>query len=381
MSSAGKKERGTQIQREKVAILHPDLGLGGAERLIVDCAVELKNCGHEVQLYTTFHDVNRCFEETRIQRSGAFERATWVRVSGNWIPRQVCGKGHAVFAYLRCCFAALMMLIYCRPFPTVLLIDQVSAPILIFRMFSAAKIIFYCHYPDLLLAKHGSWLKALYRAPIDWLEERSTGAADVVLVNSEFTKKKFRGTFLTLLRHVRPGVLNPAVDPSHFAHVPSVRLASSNQVLDELIASGINNVPSNAQMFLSINRFERKKGLGLALGAFAELRSRAPRTAPLHLVVAGGYDQRLRENVEYLEELKATAAQLKISSCVTFVPSFSLRQRNALLARCVAVLYTPQDEHFGIVPLEAMAAGRGVIACDSGGPVETVRDGCTVCPA
>lgn len=36
-----------------------------------------------------------------------------------------------------------------------------------------------------------------------------------------------------------------------------------------------------------------------------------------------------------------------------------------------------QDEHFGIVPLEAMAAQKPVIACNSGGPVETVKNGTT----
>ena len=36
-------------------------------------------------------------------------------------------------------------------------------------------------------------------------------------------------------------------------------------------------------------------------------------------------------------------------------------------------MYTPANEHFGIVPLEAMAAGRPVIAVNSGGPLETVR--------
>lgn len=39
------------------------------------------------------------------------------------------------------------------------------------------------------------------------------------------------------------------------------------------------------------------------------------------------------------------------------------------------MLYTPQREHFGIVPLEAMAAGRPIIAVNSGGPMESVRDG------
>jgi alpha-1,3/alpha-1,6-mannosyltransferase len=36
------------------------------------------------------------------------------------------------------------------------------------------------------------------------------------------------------------------------------------------------------------------------------------------------------------------------------------------------VIYTPAKEHFGIVPLEAMARGRPVIAVASGGPLETV---------
>lgn len=57
--------------------------------------------------------------------------------------------------------------------------------------------------------------------------------------------------------------------------------------------------------------------------------------------------------------------------------SFSDAQRAALLAAATAVLYTPSEEHFGIVPLEAMAAGRPVIACNSGGPVESVVHGRT----
>jgi alpha-1,3/alpha-1,6-mannosyltransferase len=40
-------------------------------------------------------------------------------------------------------------------------------------------------------------------------------------------------------------------------------------------------------------------------------------------------------------------------------------------------VYTPQHEHFGIVPLEAMAAARPVIACNSGGPTESVVHGTT----
>lgn len=53
------------------------------------------------------------------------------------------------------------------------------------------------------------------------------------------------------------------------------------------------------------------------------------------------------------------------------------RQRTLLLAACRAVVYTPQHEHFGIVPLEAMASSRPVIAVNSGGPTESVVSGST----
>ena len=48
-----------------------------------------------------------------------------------------------------------------------------------------------------------------------------------------------------------------------------------------------------------------------------------------------------------------------------------------LLRMCAGVVYTPPNEHFGIVPLEAMASGRPVIACDSGGPRESIVHGTT----
>ena len=46
-----------------------------------------------------------------------------------------------------------------------------------------------------------------------------------------------------------------------------------------------------------------------------------------------------------------------------------------LLKAATLLVYTPSNEHFGIVPLEAMLAGVPVLAASSGGPLETIVEG------
>lgn len=46
-----------------------------------------------------------------------------------------------------------------------------------------------------------------------------------------------------------------------------------------------------------------------------------------------------------------------------------------LVGRCIASIYIPRDEDFGISPVESMAAGKPVIGVDEGGVSETVIDG------
>jgi alpha-1,3/alpha-1,6-mannosyltransferase len=125
--------------------------------------------------------------------------------------------------------------------------------------------------------------------------------------------------------------------------------------------------------FLSLNRYERKKDIPLALKAFAKFKAKSLYT----LVVAGGYDPRVAENSEHYQELVALAKELDISPRVTFLRSVTDSTRQDLLRSAVAVVYTPSGEHFGIVPCEAMAVGTPVVACADGGPKESILDGQT----
>lgn len=70
---------------------------------------------------------------------------------------------------------------------------------------------------------------------------------------------------------------------------------------------------------------------------------------------------------------------MKLSPTVLFLLNFTTSQRSALLTSptTLALLYTPSNEHFGIGPIEAMVCGVPVLACNSGGPTESVIDKAT----
>lgn len=377
---------------------------------------------HQVTIYTAHHDPMRAFAETV---DGPFR----VVVAGSWFPRSLAGgRAIALCAYVRCVLAALRIARDGRKkgggpgssssssnknqFDAVVA-DQVSAVVPVLqRLCPRTAVLFYCHFPDLLLAKArapGSFsakLHALYRRPLDAVEQASTGAADCLLVNSRFTAGVFAVTFPKLSKEgIAPRVLYPAASiPSDEAlrrAKAGWREALPAEVVSLVEGGAIDgNKPASlppAAVFVSINRFEGKKGLPLALRALSELdkllekeekSAAAPAkkkgtkpsaggtsSPPPVLVFAGGFDARLHENASVLEGLKQLAADLGLAHRVAFLPSFSDEQRGALLSVATAVLYTPENEHFGIVPVEAAAAAVPVVACASGGPKESVVDG------
>ena len=61
---------------------------------------------------------------------------------------------------------------------------------------------------------------------------------------------------------------------------------------------------------------------------------------------------------------------------ITFLGAASFSELKHYLSRCQALIF-PGEEDFGIVPVEAQAAGRPVIGCGRGGIMDTVIDGKT----
>lgn len=111
-----------------VVFLHPDLGLGGAERLVVDAALALRSRGCRVQIWTPRYDPARCFAETRLLA---------VRTAGGWLPRSLLGRGHALCAALRMLCLALHVLLLSGEQVDVFVCDQVRGGVGGWRQFCA----------------------------------------------------------------------------------------------------------------------------------------------------------------------------------------------------------------------------------------------------
>lgn len=111
-------------------------------------------------------------------------------ISTALLPRSLLGGFHIYMAIFRqlCLVTILLHDFYIgqtkKPCD-VFVVDQLSACVPFLRWITGRRVVFYCHFPDKLLAggkeadvqaprKRGI-VSRLYRGPADWAEERSTG--------------------------------------------------------------------------------------------------------------------------------------------------------------------------------------------------------------
>ncbi|MEP0951021.1 MAG: glycosyltransferase [Paracoccaceae bacterium] len=155
----------------------------------------------------------------------------------------------------------------------------------------------------------------------------SAQRVDHVIANSKFVAQRVNKFWNRTAE-----ILNPPVDLSRFTP---------------------NSAPDDFYLFVS--ELVPYKRADLALEAFRELG------AKLRIVGSGSE----------LKHLQADAPDN-----VEFLGRVSNEELNSLYANCRALIF-PGEEDFGIVPLEAMASGRPVIAYGKGGILDTVIPGKT----
>jgi glycosyltransferase involved in cell wall biosynthesis len=166
-----------------------------------------------------------------------------------------------------------------------------------------------------------------------------------VIFNSNATRRSFRLFFRQPFAIVWNGV----------AAMPELPMAATHQKLNLLL----------------IGRFNSWKGQALLLRAVAQLPASLRGQMNVRLVGGVFGDQK-----HFADELVALIAELGLSETVEMCPFTTDPFRHYFWADVVVVPST-KPEPFGLVAIEAMAAGRSVIAANHGGLSEIVVDGVT----
>ncbi len=209
-------------------------------------------------------------------------------------------------------------------------------------------VVWYCHTPNREAFDLYEWRmkqrnlpsKAVFWASIQafkFLEHRTVPQIEYIFtnsMNSQSRLKKYLGR--------ESEVLHPGVDADRF------------------FCRGYEN------FFFYPSRIAPEKRLEYAIDAFNLFSKQAK---GWKLVLAGSLSER-PEHQGYFKKIKSMCGD-----SVSIETNISENRLLDLYSRCYAVLYTPINEDYGLVPLEAMAASKPCLAPDEGGPRETIVHG------
>jgi glycogen(starch) synthase len=325
--------------------MYPPHHFGGYELVWASTVDHLRSRGHEVRVlttdtstYATEPDRGDVHRELRWHlREGEFERL------GPVARLTMARHNHRVLAGHVTGFRPDLMAWWSMGGLTLTMLESVRRQRLPAVAFVHDDWLDYGRYVD-------PWLRAFYgprRGRLAPLAERLAGipasvdfanAATYVFV-SDFTRRHALGLRLGLRR---TGVAHSGIHSDYLDPAPEQEWR---------------------WRLLYVGRLDPRKGVDLAVEALAHLPSEA------RLAIAGGWD---RKEEARLREL---AVRLGLAERVEFAGQLGRPGLLSAYADADAVVFPVRwSEPWGLVPLEAMARGRPVVATGRGGSAEYLRD-------
>ncbi|GAA2684198.1 MULTISPECIES: glycosyltransferase family 4 protein [Actinosynnema] len=199
--------------------------------------------------------------------------------------------------------------------------------------------------------RHSGWLSQTLNQQVHSVEWWLANRADELITCSAAMRTEVAHLF-----EVEPGgitVLHNGIEPKRWR----VRAA-------DVAAARARHAPDGAPVLLFFGRLEWEKGVQDLIAALPRVRRRHPGT---RLVVAG-----TGTHGGWLVE---QARKHKVKRAVEFAGHLSDGELAAAIAAAAAVVLPSRYEPFGIVALEAAAAGAPLVASTAGGLGEVVLDG------
>ncbi len=210
------------------------------------------------------------------------------------------------------------------------------------------RVLWYCHTPlrevwdlyDYRMSLRKFWQKPIYvvgAGLVRRMDRRVTKDIEFIFANNKIVKERLA----KYLNRPDSVVLNGGIEYETFRN------------------------EDDDKYFFYPSRFSPNKRQDFAIRAFEIFRKKHPN----YKLILSGSVSRDPLYLNYYKKLVKMASGSKGVLLLTDVDEERLRD---FYARCTAVVYVPVNEDYGLVPLEAQASGKPVIAINEGGPMETV---------
>ncbi|MEM4640996.1 MAG: glycosyltransferase [Candidatus Pacearchaeota archaeon] len=322
----------------KIALFHPWIkSKGGAERVVLEF---LKNTEHDVDVYTWIYDEKNTFDEFKKFKINVVAPKFAKKLARYYILR-------GLFFLI-----ALFSKIPLEKYDAFLISTGGLAEFVTFRNYIPNRTYAYVH--TILRATYKEdikWnLKYRYKNPFSKLvyllaayiykffEKKAWKRIDVVIFNSELSLKRAREH--NLIKGKKVYIVYPPVNIEKFRKIK--------------IKKG--------DFFLYPARFNMSKRQDILLKAWEKFVKKYPN---YKLILVGNI-----ENKKYFEKIKKEANEILNVEIKTNISDKELLK---LYAGCLAVIFIPFMEDFGIVPFEAMVVGKPLIAVNKGGYVNLIK--------
>ncbi len=197
---------------------------------------------------------------------------------------------------------------------------------------------------------------ALSRLGVEWACLEQT---DCVIATSLQEQQDLREL---VSPHGNIQIIPCSVDIQHFSQV------------DQASARNQLGIAENTKMILYVGRFDERKGIETLVRACAQLPSVLKNQCQIYFVGGsrqGGVD------TEEQQRIRGLVNELGLNAIATFTGAIDQTDIPAYYAAADMCVIPSYYEPFGLVAIEAMAAGTPVIASKVGGLKETVLDGLT----
>jgi Glycosyltransferase len=173
-----------------------------------------------------------------------------------------------------------------------------------------------------------------------FFDKRATNKCSKIITNSENVKQRVKYYF-----NRDAVVISPGIEYGKFTNL------------------------GKEKYFLYVSRFVPNKRQDFVIDAFKHFERLYDKNKEYKLILAGDVPK-VEESITYFNQLKEYAQGYNIE----FKDNITDEELKELYGKAFAFLFAGLDEDFGLVPLEAMSAGKPVISVNEGGPKQYIKN-------